>query len=80
MSIAELAGNQRVARTLSDVINQLARAGYASLQHEDDTSLVVKEHGDIVRAIKDDNPEYGKVAIRTHIESSKERILQAFWE
>jgi len=80
ITIAELAGNQRIARTLADAMNQLARAGYVSLGHEEDTSLAVSEHGEIVRAIREGLPEDGKNAIRAHIESSKERILKAFWE
>ena len=77
VTIAELAGNRRIARLIADVMNQLARAGYASLGHESDTSLAVQHHTAIVKAIKEGNPKGAQGAIGVHIEHARETMLKA---
>ncbi len=78
LTIAELAGNQCVANVLSDVMNELARVGYLTVNHEDDL-VAREEHARIVEAIMKGERAMARQAIHDHIQGSKDRILKAIW-
>lgn len=80
LAIAEAAGNPRI----HDILHYLgkniiprSRINFASLT-QDDLHRVAQEHEDIFEAIRRQDTETARAAMRSHLSNSRERLLRAY--
>lgn len=77
--IAVNCGNARLARIAQETIEQFDRLTYVSVTSSDDLSLdlFVREHGEIIDAIRASNKRLAVARARDHIQSSRKRVLDS---
>ncbi|MCC5971127.1 MAG: GntR family transcriptional regulator [Pararhodobacter sp.] len=77
--IAVHCGNARLARIAQEMIEQFDRFTYVSVTSSDDLSLdlFVREHGEIIDAIRAGNKRLATARARDHIQSSRKRVLDS---
>lgn len=77
--IAANCGNARLARIAQETIEQFDRLTYVSVTSSDDLSLdqFVREHGEIIDAIRAGNKRLAVARARDHIQSSRKRVLDS---
>jgi GntR family transcriptional repressor for pyruvate dehydrogenase complex len=80
LAIAEAAGNPRI----HDILHYLgkniiprSRINFASLT-QDDLHRVAQEHEDIFEAIRRQDTETARAAMRSHLSNSRERLMRAY--
>lgn len=80
LAIAEAAGNSRI----HDILHYLgkniiprSRINFASLT-QDDLHRVAQEHEDIFEAIRRQDTETARAAMRSHLSNSRERLMRAY--
>ncbi len=77
--IAVNCGNARLARIAREVIEQFDRFTYVSVTSSDDLSLdqFVREHREIIDAIRQGNKRLAIARAGSHIQSSRKRVLDS---
>ncbi len=77
--IALNCGNARLAQITQEMIEQFDRFTYVSVTSSDDMSLdlFVREHGEIIDAIRAGNKRLAVAHARDHIQSSRKRVLDS---
>ena len=75
--IAANCGNARLARIAQEMIEEFDRLTYVSVTSSRELSLdsYVREHGEIIDAIRARNKRQAVVRTRDHIEKSRKRVL-----
>ena len=79
MDLAAICGNGQLARTAAEFIAQFARFTYVSSSRMRRLRVdkLVDDHAAIVMAIRDRDRRRAQSALRTHIEASRRRIIEA---
>lgn len=77
--IAVHCGNARLARIAQEMIEQFDRFTYVSVTSSEEMSLdvFVREHGEIIDAIRAGNKRTATSRAREHIQSSRKRVLDS---
>lgn len=79
VALAEACGNQRLARSTREVIEQFDRFTIMSVTNDKSSGLLayVTEHSELIDAIQRRDKRLAASLIKTHIESSKRRMLDS---
>jgi len=80
LAIAEAAANPRIHSILHHLGKNIiprSRINFAALTQED-LHRVAQEHEDIFDAIRRQDPETARAAMRSHLSNSRERLLRAY--
>jgi DNA-binding GntR family transcriptional regulator len=79
MELAAVCGNHELARTAADFIAQFARFTHVSLSRMRRLRVdkFAEDHAAIISAIRDRDRRRAQAVLRTHIEASRRRIIDA---
>ena len=77
VALAELSGNSRLVRLLTDLIESMQRYFFLGLDLGDYGAEMRTEHEQLTRAIQEGSPERAVRCVQQQIDESRERILTA---
>jgi len=79
MELAAICGNQQLARTASEFIAQFARFTYVSMSRMRRLKVAkfADDHAAIIQAIRDRDRRRAQAVLKSHIEASRRRTLDA---
>ena len=77
VKVAEATGNRLLADFLKSIHERMSRIWFLPLWQFHDFKLTGNEHGNLLAAIVDRNPQAAAQAMSTHIESLRRRIMEA---
>jgi DNA-binding GntR family transcriptional regulator len=77
LTLAEAAGNRRLAAMLKDLLDQLERLFHLGLRLRDSSQEMVREHREIVAALENGDIHAAREVIARQILTSRDRILEA---
>jgi DNA-binding GntR family transcriptional regulator len=75
VGIARLARNQMLVQAVGEARNQMERIMYAAIDIHYYGELPGREHGEILQAIQDRDPERARQRMQNHIMQSKDKVL-----
>jgi len=76
VGIARLARNQMLVRAISEARSQMARIMYAAIDIHYYGEVPTREHQEIIKAIRQHNPEAARRCMHDHISQSKDKVLR----
>jgi DNA-binding GntR family transcriptional regulator len=76
VGIGRLSRNQMLVRAISEARSQMERIMYAAIDIHYYGEVPTQEHQDIIRAIRQHNPEAARKSMYVHISQSKDKVLR----
>jgi|GEM_PF-5353766 len=70
------AGNKKLQSTVSKLLGQIHKLRFPAVSMESFSEIIIKEHLEIAAAIKAKDPALSEKKMKSHIQNTKNRLLQ----